>query len=96
MTDQRRDCEPPVNIVNVNVLDNPTVATNPFQFEIIFESYIDLEEGKLNYAWSDKIRFGVENDLYRRLSDNRKRPAFGICPCWACYSRHSQILFSGS
>lgn len=35
-----------MNIVNVNVLDNPTVATNPFQFEIIFESYVDLEQGK--------------------------------------------------
>ena len=38
----------PVNIVNVHVLDNPTVATNPFQFEIVFESQVDLEEGVVN------------------------------------------------
>ena len=41
----KREAQPLVNIVNVNVLDNPTSATNPFQFEIIFESYTNLEEG---------------------------------------------------
>ena len=34
-----------VRIVNVNVLDNPTSLTNPFQFEIIFESSRDLADG---------------------------------------------------
>ena len=34
-----------VRIVNVNVLDNPTSLTNPFQFEIIFESSRDLTDG---------------------------------------------------
>lgn len=67
MAGRRRDCEPLVNIVNVNVLDNPTVATNPFQFEIIFESYVDLEQGKLQFSCDDEIRFGMENDLYWRL-----------------------------
>ena len=41
----KREAQPLVNIVNVNVLDNPTSATNPFQFEIIFESCTNLEEG---------------------------------------------------
>lgn len=36
---------PIINVVNVNVLDNPTSATNPFQFEIVFEACRDLEEG---------------------------------------------------
>lgn len=45
MMEKRRETEPLVNIVNVNVLDNPTTATNPFQFEIIFESYTNLDEG---------------------------------------------------
>ncbi|KAK8806720.1 hypothetical protein WA588_005523 [Blastocystis sp. NMH] len=40
----KREAQPLVNIVNVNVLDNPTSATNPFQFEIIFESCTNLEE----------------------------------------------------
>ena len=41
----KREAQPLVNIVNVNVLDNPTSVTNPFQFEIIFESCTNLEEG---------------------------------------------------
>lgn len=35
-----------VKVLNVNVLDNPTCLTNPFQFEIVFESNRDLKEGK--------------------------------------------------
>ena len=38
---------PIINVVNVNVLDNPTSATNPFQFEIIFEACKDLQDGRL-------------------------------------------------
>ena len=41
---------PIINVVNVNVLDNPTSATNPFQFEIIFEACKDLEDGKGFYS----------------------------------------------
>lgn len=58
--------ELPVNIVNVNVLDNPTVATNPFQFEIVFESQVDLEEGTMCLL-SFHVRFGVANDVCWRL-----------------------------
>ena len=36
-----------VRIVNINILDNPTIMTNPFQLEIIFESKCDLREGFL-------------------------------------------------
>lgn len=36
-----------VNITNVVVLDNPTVFTNPFQFEITFECLQDLSDGEL-------------------------------------------------
>jgi histone chaperone ASF1 len=35
-----------VNILNINILDNPTAFTNPFQFEITFECLQDLPEGK--------------------------------------------------
>ena len=34
-----------VRIVNINILDNPTIMTNPFQLEIIFQSKCDLREG---------------------------------------------------
>lgn len=36
-----------VNILNIQVLDNPTAFTNPFQFEITFECNAPLEDGKL-------------------------------------------------
>ena len=40
------DSSPVVRVLNVNVMDNPTALTNPFQFEIIFESNRDLKDGK--------------------------------------------------
>ena len=36
-----------VQLTNVVVLDNPTAFFNPFQFEITFECYEDLPNGKL-------------------------------------------------
>mmetsp|Transcript_1609 Transcript_1609/g.2476 ORF Transcript_1609/g.2476 Transcript_1609/m.2476 type:complete len:261 (-) Transcript_1609:162-944(-) len=33
-----------VNVVNMNVLDNPTCFTNPFQFEITFECLQELDD----------------------------------------------------
>ncbi|KAK8808437.1 hypothetical protein WA158_008338 [Blastocystis sp. Blastoise] len=41
-----------VNILNINVFNNPAVFTSPFQFEILFESLKDLRsdlEWKLTY-----------------------------------------------
>lgn len=35
-----------VNILNIQVLDNPTKFLNPFQFEITFECISPLKEGK--------------------------------------------------
>jgi hypothetical protein len=34
-----------VNITNIQVLDNPTRLTNPFQFEITFECIAALKNG---------------------------------------------------
>lgn len=36
-----------VNILNIQVLDNPTKFLNPFQFEITFECISSLKEGKI-------------------------------------------------
>jgi len=36
-----------VTIQNINVLDNPSYFTSPFQFEIIFDCLQELEDGKL-------------------------------------------------
>lgn len=52
---QIEDRLPWINVVNVNVLDNPTSATNPFQFEIIFEACQDLEEGLLLVCLVDNL-----------------------------------------
>lgn len=59
---ERAKQEPFVRIVNINVLDNPSTMVNPFQFEIVFESKCDLNEGipSSSYKW---YRFGVEIDL---------------------------------
>ena len=35
-----------VNILNVNVLDNPAAFTNPFQFQVQFECLEDLTDGE--------------------------------------------------
>ena len=43
--DGPQDANHVVRVVNVNVLDNPTSLTNPFQFEIIFEPSRDLLDG---------------------------------------------------
>jgi hypothetical protein len=37
-----------VNILNIQVLDNPTKFLNPFQFEITFECISPLKEGKIS------------------------------------------------
>lgn len=34
-----------VDIINVQVLDNPTSFTNPFQFEVTFECIQELSDG---------------------------------------------------
>ena len=34
-----------INVMNINVLDNPTVLSNPFQFEITFEAKEALPDG---------------------------------------------------
>lgn len=86
--------ELPVNIVNVNVLDNPTVATNPFQFEIVFESQVDLEEGTMCLFYFH-LRFGVANDVCWRLPQCRERSDLGVCACRTDYSRNTQILLPG-
>lgn len=61
-----------VNIINVNVLENPSPFLSNFKFEITFECMEDLQEGNsLNKAWKVKIlnddcfRLGVENNLRR-------------------------------
>lgn len=35
-----------VQVTNVTVLDNPTHFLNPFQFEVTFECFEDLPEGR--------------------------------------------------
>ncbi|OAO14038.1 anti-silencing factor [Blastocystis sp. ATCC 50177/Nand II] len=60
--DGPQDANHVVRVVNVNVLDNPTSLTNPFQFEIIFESSRDLLddlEWKLTYVGDHRT---VEGD----------------------------------
>ena len=39
------DTTPVVKVLNVNVLYNPSSMTNPFLFEIVFESSRDLKDG---------------------------------------------------
>jgi hypothetical protein len=46
-----------VNILNVEVLDNPTAFTNPFQFQITFESVAPgIKEGTLVHTTTHPYR----------------------------------------
>ena len=70
---------PIINVVNVNVLDNPSSITNPFQFEIIFEARCDLEDGRALSGFPFIIRPRVENDLCGRLPLHGGRSGAGRC-----------------
>jgi len=71
-----------VNILNIQVLDNPTKFLNPFQFEITFECISPLKEGIniwkliiLYYNFSDlewKIIYvgSAEDDRYDQVLDS--------------------------
>jgi hypothetical protein len=39
-----------ISVTSVNVLDNPSKATNPLQFEIQYECMFDLADGELTAA----------------------------------------------
>ncbi len=36
-----------INVTSVSVLDNPSLFTNPLQFEIQYECLFDLKDGEL-------------------------------------------------
>lgn len=46
-----------VNIINIQVLDNPTLFTNPFNFEITFECNAELKDGKYKIFMSFSVDF---------------------------------------
>lgn len=85
---------PIINVVNVNVLDNPSSITNPFQFEIIFEARCDLEDGGALSGFSIIIRPRVENDVCRRLPLDRGRSGAGRCARGSDNPRNAQVLLS--
>lgn len=62
-----------VNILSVQVLDNPSKFTNPLQFEITFECLNELEQG-IFYIMSDlewKIVYvgSAEDEKYDQILD---------------------------
>jgi histone chaperone ASF1 len=56
-----------VNIVNVEVLDNPTKFTNPFQFEITFECIGPLQD---DLEWKVIYVGSAENEQYDQVLDS--------------------------
>lgn len=40
-----------VNVTNVTVLDNPSMFTNPFQFEISYECLLPLQDGMYGFCF---------------------------------------------
>ena len=52
-----------VNVLDVNVLDNPSSFTNPFQFEITFECLKHLPSGTFSFRRARSFR----------LSENEKK-----------------------
>lgn len=68
-----------INITAINVLDNPTLFVNPFQFEIQYECLQDLEHGASLMALSS---------CYAEPSYLLDRPGAAlICPA-GCYLVH--------
>lgn len=62
-----------INITSVNVLDNPALFVNPFQFEIQYECLQDLQHGE-----PPKI---APRGPY--LSGKRANAAvLSVMPCW--------------
>ena len=55
-----------VQIVNVDVLDNPTSFSNPFQFEIMFDCIEDL---KADLDWKIIYVGSAESEEYDQLLD---------------------------
>ena len=46
-----------INITAVNVLDNPTLFINPFQFEIQYECLQDLQHGEGYRCHQNSLKF---------------------------------------
>lgn len=69
-----------VNILNIQVLDNPTKFLNPFQFEITFECISPLKEGNIIYffgiifildlEWKIIYVGSAEDDRYDQVLDS--------------------------
>ncbi|PJF17745.1 hypothetical protein PSACC_02445, partial [Paramicrosporidium saccamoebae] len=62
-----------VNILNIQVLDNPTRFTNPFQFEITFECTSALQDGTLQH-YSERFRLGMEGGVCGQCGRRTIRP----------------------
>ncbi|KAI8878615.1 anti-silencing protein [Backusella circina FSU 941] len=56
-----------VNIINVQVLDNPTAFTNPFQFEITFECNAPLKD---DLEWRMIYVGAAESSEYDQVLDS--------------------------
>ncbi|XP_063219868.1 histone chaperone asf1-like [Bacillus rossius redtenbacheri] len=55
-----------VQVINVMVLDNPSSFLNPFQFEITFESMIDLQE---DLEWKIIYVGSAESEAFDQVLD---------------------------
>ena len=56
-----------VNILNIQVLDNPCKFTNPFQFEITFECTQQLQD---DLEWKIIYVGSAEDELYDQTLDS--------------------------
>lgn len=64
-----------VNILSIQVLDNPSRFTNPFQFEIAFECIAPLQEGSwlkfeiIDLEWNLIYVGSAEDEKYDQILD---------------------------
>ena len=46
-----------INVIKVDVLDNPSMFKSDFKFEITFECIAALKDGEGRHGWSAQTRF---------------------------------------
>ncbi|RUP44819.1 hypothetical protein BC936DRAFT_148972 [Jimgerdemannia flammicorona] len=61
-----------VNITNIQVIDNPSLFSSPFQFEITFECIAELKDGECLTEWRRVSRIS-ECLTLRNPAQNRGR-----------------------
>ena len=85
-----------VNVMNINVLDNPTVFTNPFQFEITFEAKEALPDGVFQNPIVVCLRPRMPSSTKRCRFPNKHKRIHPVSQIWNGRRLMSAVPQTGS